>query len=47
MNAENYEHQGDWKTAMEQYKILLERAPNQPGIHLRLGQLILAQPQTA
>jgi tetratricopeptide (TPR) repeat protein len=47
MNAENYEARGDWKTAMEQYKILLRLAPNQVGIHLRMGQLILAQPQAA
>ncbi len=47
MNAENYESQGDWKRAMGQYWLLLQHAPNQPGIHLRIGQLILAQPQTA
>ena len=46
LNAENFEKHGEWDKAIAEYKILLQRAPNMPGIHYRIGQLILALPAT-
>lgn len=47
LNAEAFEKQGDWKKAVGQYRLLLQRAPEMPGIHYRIGRLILAQPGVA
>jgi len=44
LNAENFEKQGDLAKAIAEYRILLQRAPNKPGIHYRIGGLILASP---
>ncbi|HTP88393.1 MAG TPA: tetratricopeptide repeat protein, partial [Bryobacteraceae bacterium] len=46
LNAENFEKHGDWQKAIAEYQILLQNAPNMPGIHYRIGQLILALPAT-
>ena len=46
LNAENFERQGDYKKAIAEYRILLQRTPNQPGVHYRIGGLILAGPAT-
>jgi tetratricopeptide (TPR) repeat protein len=47
LNAENFEKQGDLKKAVAEYRVLLQRAPGAPGIHYRIGGLILAEPSTA
>jgi len=46
LNAENFEKQGDLKKAIAEYRILLRRFPDQPGVHYRIGGLILSQPPT-
>ena len=47
INAENFERQGDWKKAVAEYRVLLAREPKMPGIHARIGQIILTLPATA
>jgi tetratricopeptide (TPR) repeat protein len=47
INAENFERQGDWKKAIAEYRVLLAREPKMPGIHARIGQIILTLPPTA
>jgi len=47
INAENFERQGDWKKAIAEYRVLLAREPTMPGIHARIGQIILTLPATA
>ena len=47
INAENFERQGDWRKAIAEYRVLLNREPHMPGIHYRIGQIILAMPATA
>lgn len=47
INAENFEKQGDWRKAIAEYRVLLNRAPQMPGIHSRIGQIILTLPATA
>jgi tetratricopeptide (TPR) repeat protein len=47
INAENFEKQGDWRKAIAEYRILLTRGPLMPGIHSRIGQIILTLPATA
>jgi tetratricopeptide (TPR) repeat protein len=47
LNAENFEKQGDLTKAIAEYRVLLKRAPNMPGIHYRIGGLLLSQPNTA
>ncbi len=44
LNAENFEKQRDLAKAIAEYRILLQRAPNRPGIHYRIGGLLLALP---
>lgn len=46
LNAENFEKQGDFAKAIAEYRILLQRVPNKPGIHYRIGGLIMAQAAT-
>jgi predicted Zn-dependent protease len=46
LNAEALETQGKWKEASEEYRAVLAKAPNTPGIHYRLGRLLLSQPKT-
>jgi tetratricopeptide (TPR) repeat protein len=46
LNAESLEAQGDWKHALEEYRVVLERQPNMRGIHYQIGRLILSQPKT-
>jgi len=43
LNAENFEKQGDLKKAIAEYRVLLQRVPSMPGIHYRIGGLIMAQ----
>ncbi len=47
INAEKFEKQGDWRKAIAEYRVLLEREPQMPGIHYRIGQIILTLPATA
>src|SRR6266478_6551913 len=47
LNAENFEKQGDLQKAIAEYRVLLQRAPEMPGIHYRIGGLIFSQPAAA
>ena len=47
LNAENFEHHGDWDKAIAEYRVLLQREPSMPGIHYRIGQIIMTLPATA
>jgi Tfp pilus assembly protein PilF len=42
--AESYESQGKWKQAQKEYQGILVQNPNAPGIHFRVGRLLLSQP---
>jgi len=44
LNAESLELQGKWKDAEKEYKFVLEQNPRLPGIHFRLGRLLLSKP---
>jgi tetratricopeptide (TPR) repeat protein len=46
LNAKNFERRGDFERAIEEYKIVAQREPETPGIHYRIGALILAGPET-
>lgn len=46
LSAEALEMQGKWKEALEEYRTALRRNPDLPGLHFRIGRLILSQPQT-
>jgi tetratricopeptide (TPR) repeat protein len=47
LNAESLEVQSRWDDAMFEYRAVLEKNPNLPGIHYRIGRLILSKPKTA
>lgn len=47
LNAEALEAQGKWDEAMAEYRSVLAKDPNLPGIHYRIGRLILSKPKTA
>jgi tetratricopeptide (TPR) repeat protein len=42
--AESYEMQGKWDAAEKEYRAILQHDPNLPGIHFRLGRLLLSRP---
>jgi tetratricopeptide (TPR) repeat protein len=44
MNAEALELQGKWDEAEKEYQLILDRDANLPGIHFRLGRLLLSRP---
>jgi tetratricopeptide (TPR) repeat protein len=46
LNAEALETQGRWKEAAMEYREVLKKNPLLPGIHYRLGRLLLSQPRT-
>jgi tetratricopeptide (TPR) repeat protein len=46
LNAEALETQGKWEDAAKEYRTVLEKNPRLPGIHYRLGRLILSAPKT-
>ena len=46
LNAEALETQGKWEEAAEEYRVVLSRSPNLPGIHYRLGRILLSKPET-
>jgi len=47
LNAENFEKAGDAQKAIGEYRTLLQREPGTPGIHYRIGGLILEHPGAA
>ena len=44
--AEAYQAQGRWDEAAALYRKILEKYPNQPGVHYQLGRIILSKPLT-
>jgi tetratricopeptide (TPR) repeat protein len=42
--AESFEMQGKWDEAAAEYRMILKTHPQQPGIHFRLGRLLLSKP---
>jgi tetratricopeptide (TPR) repeat protein len=46
LNAEALETQNRWDDALFEYHAVLEKNPNLPGIHYRIGRLILSKPKT-
>lgn len=46
LDAEARESQGKWDEAEAEYRKILETYPNQPGVHYRLGRIILSKPAT-
>jgi tetratricopeptide (TPR) repeat protein len=44
LNAEAYESQGKWDQAAQEYQKALAKNPDAPGIHFRLGRLLLSKP---
>lgn len=46
MNAEALESQGKWDEAAAEYNLILKQQPGLPGIHFRIGRIILSRPQT-
>jgi tetratricopeptide (TPR) repeat protein len=47
LNAESLEMQGKWDDAAAEYHKIMESNPRLPGIHFRLGRLILSKSETA
>jgi tetratricopeptide (TPR) repeat protein len=46
LSAEALEAQGNWDGAAKEYRRVLEQNPHLPGIHYRLGRVILSVPKT-
>ncbi len=46
LNGEALEAQGKWDEAVAEYREVLNRNPDLPGIHYRVGRLVLAGPKT-
>jgi tetratricopeptide (TPR) repeat protein len=44
LNAESLEMQGKWDEAEAEYRSALKEDPHAPGIHFRLGRLLLSKP---
>jgi tetratricopeptide (TPR) repeat protein len=42
--AESYEMQGKWDDAEKEYRAIVAQNPKLPGIHFRLGRLLLSKP---
>jgi Tfp pilus assembly protein PilF len=42
--AEAFESEGKWNDAEKEYRGILQQNPNLPGIHFRLGRLLLSKP---
>ena len=47
LNAESLESQGKWDEAASEYNAILQQQPSMPGIHYRIGRIILSKPSTA
>jgi predicted Zn-dependent protease len=46
LDAESFEAHGKWDDAIAEYRKILEQYPQLPGIHYRLGRIILSMPST-
>lgn len=44
LSAEAFEQQGKWDQAATEYRSILTQHPDAPGIHFRLGRLLLSKP---
>lgn len=44
LNAESLEIQGKWDQAAKEYDAIARQNPRMPGLHFRLGRLLLSQP---
>jgi tetratricopeptide (TPR) repeat protein len=44
LNAESLEMQGKWDQAEKEYADILQQNPRMPGIHFRIGRLLLSMP---
>jgi tetratricopeptide (TPR) repeat protein len=44
LNAESLELQGKWDDAAKEYEGILKQNPDLPGIHFRIGRLLLSKP---
>ncbi|HKW18860.1 MAG TPA: tetratricopeptide repeat protein [Terriglobales bacterium] len=44
LNAESLEMQGKWDQAAKEYGKVLQQNPRMPGIHFRIGRLLLSEP---
>ena len=47
LNGEALEMQGQWDQALDEYRTVLGMNPNLPGIHYRLGRLLLSKPRSS
>ena len=47
LNAEALEMQGKWNEAEKEYQAVLHENPREPGIHFRMGRLLLSRPNPA
>jgi tetratricopeptide (TPR) repeat protein len=47
LNAEALETQGKWSEAEAEYREVLKKDPQLPGIHYRIGRLLLSNPEAA
>src|SRR5216683_3672067 len=45
LNAEALEMEGKWDEAVKEYETVLRQDPHSPGVHFRLGRLILSKPK--
>jgi tetratricopeptide (TPR) repeat protein len=43
LHAESLESQGKWDEAAKEYRVVLQQDPHLPGIHFRLGRLLLSK----
>jgi len=44
LNAESLEVQGKWDIAQKEYEEILKQNPDVPGVHFRLGRILLSKP---
>ena len=44
LNAEAFESQGKWDQAAQEYQKALAKNPDAPGLHFRIGRLLLSKP---
>lgn len=42
--AESFESQGKWDEAEKEYRTILQQNPSLPGIHFRIGRILLSKP---
>ena len=44
LNAESFEMQGQWDKASKEYEAIARQNPKMPGLHFRIGRLLLSAP---